>query len=636
MGALHFSSLFPQTPFAPEVRFFRVYSTSEVKVKPLERPRLFPDSSSVAMEIPATSLNSEKRRVMMNLGELKREFEKDGSSVVHKLYEWAKTKENKKFLYYGEENSYLTYAEFNLITNKIGSALLSMGVTKGDRVSLYMFNPLVTVLSMFGIWKAGSIFSPINFNYKGRLLSYQINDTAPKWLITEQAMLPFLNDVKSDLAELKVVLRKPAPGEHDYHTDLARVTPNKKFELVNFDDLLKGDAADLNTEINYWDTANIIYTSGTTGPAKGVVQSHRWIAQYTMNIRAFTHEDDVTYSDLPMYHVGGAFANFAKVVWTGSAVAIWDKFSPKEFWRRIEVSGANNAILLDVMIPWLMNAQETPKDRENSLCRVHMQPLPQYHYNFAKRFGIDFITGGYGQTEAGNGFVGIFDELEEGEGTPERLYKGHRREHYQEIAKKWGYPIFPGKADIKKGFMGRSVVLEPSVLNEHDEEVVPGQYGQLAFRNKLPYCMLDGYFKKPEATVEVFRNLWFHTGDACYRDESDIYYFVDRMGGFIRTKGENISSYQIEDFINSHPMVKMSAALPVSAAEGEEDDIVVFIVLEENAVLIEEELRKWIATEMPKFMWPKHIKFVDDLPRTPTNKIEKYKLKRMIMDELKK
>jgi crotonobetaine/carnitine-CoA ligase len=572
----------------------------------------------------------------MDLEALKKEFEKDGPSVIYKLYEWSRVKADKKFLYYGEENTYLTYAEFNQITNRIGNSLRSMDVAKGDRISLLLFNPLVSVLAMFGIWKIGAVFSPINFNYKGRLLSYQINDTAPKLLITEQSMLPVLNDVKSDVTALKVVLRTPRRDEHDFKSELAQVSLDKKFECYDYGDLLKGDPSDPDTEINYWDTANIIYTSGTTGPAKGVVQSHRWMAQYTLNFRRYIHEDDVFYSDLPMYHVGGAINNFVRVVWAGSSIAMWDKFSPNNFWKRIEVGGASMTTLLDVMVPWLMNAKESPKDRYNTLKMVHMQPLPQYHNKVAKRFGIDFIAGGYGQTEAGNGFMGLFDELEAGEGTPPELYKGYPKEYIRELFQKWSYPLFSGKDEVKKGLMGRSVILEPAVLNERDEEMGPGQYGQLAFRNRLPYCMLDGYFNKPEATVKAFRNLWFHTGDACYKDENDIYYFVDRMGGFIRTRGENISSYQIEDIINSHPTVLVCAALPIPAADGEEDDIVVYVTLEEGAALTEDELRGWLAKEMPKFMWPKHIRFIDALPRTPTNKIEKYKLKEMILGELKK
>ena len=571
----------------------------------------------------------------MDLEELKKEFEQDGPSVVYRLYEYAASKAEKKFLYYGEENQYLTYAGFNQLTNKIAHSLQSMGVGKDDRVSLYLFNPLVTVSAMFGIWKIGAVFSPINFNYRGRLLSYQINDTAPKVLITEQSMLPLLNDVTDDLQPMKVILRKPAKSEHDYSAETAGMAMDAKFEQVDYEELLKGDASNLDTEINYWDRANIIYTSGTTGPAKGVVQSHRWMAQYTLNARRFIHEDDVFYNDLPMYHVGGAISNFVRVVWEGSNIAMWDKFSPKDFWKRIEVSGASLTTLLDVMVPWLMNAKKSPRDRYNPLKMVHMQPLPQYHNKVAKRFGIDFITGGYGQTEAGNGFIGLFDELEPGEGTPPELYKGHSRDYILDLFKKWGYPVFSGNEEVKKGLMGRSVIIEPAVLDEHDEELGPGDYGQLAFRNRLPYSMLDGYFNKPEATVKVFRNLWFHTGDACYKDENDIYYFVDRMGGFIRTRGENISSYQIEDIINSHPSVQVCAAFPIPAADGEEDDIVVYVAVEEGSVLAESELREWLTTEMPKFMWPKHIRFIDALPRTPTNKVEKYKLKEMILNELK-
>lgn len=570
----------------------------------------------------------------MNLEDLKKEFEEDGPSVVHKLYEWAQKKADTNFLYYGEENRYVSYGEFNQITNSIGNSLRSMGISKGDRISLFLFNPLITVLAMFGIWKVGAIFSPINFNYKGRLLSYQINDTEPVILITEQPMISLLNDVRSDVSDLKVILRKPKSDEHDYNSDLSNLELDKRFERYDFEDLLKGDSSDLDTRIDYWDTANIVYTSGTTGAAKGVVQSHRWMCQYTFNTRRFTHEDDVVYNDLPMYHVGGAINNFVRVVWSGSKTAMWDKFSPAEFWKRVEVGGASNATLLDVMIPWLMNPEETPKDRYNSLKQVHMQPLPQYHNKVAKRFGIDFVSGGYGQTEAGNGFVGLIDELEEGEGTPKELYKGYSKEEIRDFARKFGYPILSGKDEIKKGFMGRSIALEPAILNENDEELGSGEYGQLAFRSRLPYSMLDCYFNKPEATVEVFKNLWFHTGDACYKDEDDIYYFVDRMGGFIRTKGENISSYQIEDFINSHPSIDVCATFPIPAEEGEEDDIVIYVVLKENMTLNEDELRKWIASEMPRFMWPKHIRFTDELPRTPTNKVEKYKLKEIILKEL--
>jgi len=575
-----------------------------------------------------------KKEEFMDLKILQRELESAGPSVVHKLYEYARKNPEKTIIYYGEDDRTVTYGEFNAATNKIARFLASTGIAKGDVVSVYLSNPFVTAMVMMGIWKAGAVFSPINFSYRGRLLSYQIKDTVPKVLVTEQARVSCLNDVKSDLPELKVILRKPKRSECDYVSDIAHIPLDKKFEQIDFDDVLKGDGGNPEEEINYWDTANIIYTSGTTGPAKGVVQSHRWIAQYTFPGRIIAHEDDVKYTDLPMYHISAACGTFGLVVWTGATLALWNRFSPSDFWTRISKSKANSATLLDVMVPWLMNAQETPQDRYNSLKWVHMQPLPTHHNTIARRFGIDFVTVGYGSTETGLPIWGCIDELGGEEGTPKELYTGHPKEYIFDRYRQFGYPVFSGTEDFKKGVMGKSVLFEPAILNERDEVLGPGEYGQIAFRSKFPFCMTTGYFNKPHATVEACRNLWFHTGDACFRDEDNVFYFADRMGNFIRVRGENVSTYQIEDILNSHPDIEVSAAFPVPAREGDEDDIVVYVTLQEGADLKEDELRKWISSEMPKFMWPKHIRFIDALPQTATNKIEKYKLKERILKEL--
>ncbi|MDY0043722.1 MAG: AMP-binding protein, partial [Syntrophales bacterium] len=138
------------------------------------------------------------------------------------------------------------------------------------------------------------------------------------------------------------------------------------------------------------------------------------------------------------------------------------------------------------------------------------------------------------------------------------------------------------------------------------------------------------YFEKPEATLKAFRNLWFHTGDACYKDEKGNYFFIDRMGGVIRVRGEFVSSYQVEDIINGHPKVDVSAALPIPAEVGDESDIAVFIVLKPGMECTEEEIHGWAKKQMPKFMLPKYVRFIDDLPKTPTSKIEKYKLREMV------
>jgi crotonobetaine/carnitine-CoA ligase len=557
----------------------------------------------------------------LNINELENKLKSEGEVVVRKLEEWACKTPDKVFIFYGEENEEITYRDFNLTANIIGNNLQQLGIKKGDKISVFLRNPLITLKTMYGIWKAGAIFCPINYNYKGRLLSHQINDTGPKVLITEAGLIPVLNDIKFAVSGFTVFVYRPEPGDHDYDARFAKTQLDKSMDQYPLSELLTGNQEDTGIELQYYDLANIIYTSGTTGPAKGVVHSYRWINQYVFRTRSYYKPEDVIYNDLPLYHVGGAFANVAAAVWRGCKVALYDRFSRTAFWERIERSRATKALLLDVMIPWLMNVPETPRDRYNTLNKVHMQPLPEYHNVFAKRFGIDFVTCSYGQTEAGNGFGGIFEEVEEGKGTPPKLYTGFTHDEMKDISRSIGVPVVSGEQKMPKGFMGwPSIFLEAAIFNEHDEECAPGEIGEIAFRPKFPSLIFKEYYGKLAETYEVCRNLWFHTGDAGFKDESGNYYFYDRIGGFIRTKGENISSYQVEDIINRHPDIAVCAAFPVPSVEGEEEDVAVYVVLENGKELSEEELRNWLKKEMPRYMYPRYIRFTDDLPKTPTNK----------------
>ncbi len=563
------------------------------------------------------------------------EFIEKEEVVVRTLEKWADAIGDRIFFYYGEEDQALSYRQFNAMTNQIARNLMAQGVEKGDRVCVFLKNPLVTTLAMLGIWKAGGVFSPVNFNYHGKLLSYQINDTRPRLVISERELVPRLNAIKDELEPIPVIVYDPREGDHDYHDQLRHHRLDPHFPEIPFDRMLEGDDSNLDIPLNYWDTANIIYTSGTTGPAKGVVQSYRWMHGYTYGLRVMLTQEDVIYNDLPLYHVGGAFANVIRALYVGCTVAVWDKFSPGQFWQRIRTSGASTAILLDVMIPWLMKADLSPDDRLNTLNKVYMQPLPQYYLDVAKRFAFDFLLAGFGQTESGNGFRGIIQALDADEGTPPELYKGYSREEFLQIAERYGVPVRHKTEQLAKGFMGKpSFFLEAAILNERDEPCAPGEVGEIAFRPKVPYLFLTEYFGKPEATAKTFRNFWFHTGDAGYMDEDGTFYFVDRMGNVIRRRGENISSYQIEDILNGHPEVELSAAFPIPADEGDEDEIVAFVVRKEGSALTEEGLRRWIEAEMPRFMWPKYIRLVEEIPRTPTNKIEKYKLREQILREV--
>jgi crotonobetaine/carnitine-CoA ligase len=572
----------------------------------------------------------------MEMFEVKHLLEEQDEVIVRRFEKLTIEIGNRPYLYYGEDQKEFTFHEFNQLTNAIAHNLQALGVQKGDVVPVFLKNSMAATFAMFSIWKTGALYCPINFSYKGKLLSYQINDSKAKVLITERKMVPLINEIIKDTGLETVIVYDPDPGDHDHDSEAAAVKVEKCSEIL-FKELEKGNITNLDVELHYYDPANIVYTSGTTGLPKGVLQSYRWMNQYTFYRRRFFDQDDVIYNDLPLYHVGGAFFNVIAATWAGAKVALWDRFSGTDFWNRIKKSEATSVLLLDVMIPWLMKDEETPDDRKNTVYKVYMQPLPQYHHKVAKRFGFDIVMAGYGQTESGQGAVGIIKELDEGQGTPPELIKGCSPQKVVEIGRALGVPIMEGSQPLAKGFMGKpSVLVEAAVLNERDEECEPGEVGQLAFRPRFPHSILEGYFNNSESTWNAFKNLWFHTGDACYKGSDGNFYFVDRMGGIIRVKGEFVSSYQVEDYINEHPKVDVSAVFPIPAEVGEEDDIVAYIVVKAGKEMEETEIRKWIQREMPKFMWPKYIRFVDELPRTPSSKIEKYKLKQELVKELGK
>ena len=559
-----------------------------------------------------------------------------GDIALDKLRECAERTPDKIFIHYGEDGVRLTFAEFVDRIDRFAGGLLSSGVKAGDSVSVLTRNSLVSAIAMFGIWRAGCLFAPINFNFKGPQLSYQLADTRPSALVTDPSFLEILTEVGAEACPPRLVIHTPQAGDHD-HTGAVFPSGFNGADILDFAALCAHPEKAPPVSPGPFDLANIVYTSGTTGPSKGVLQNFRWINQYTFFLRAFTSEDDVIYCDLPLYHVGGAFALLARAVWKGNTVGLWDRFSPTQFWERIAEVGASYAILLDVMTPWLLGAPPRDDDRANTLAMVHMQPLPPNHREVAARFGVNFVTAGFGQTESGNPFVGMIDELGSEEGVPESLRKSHSKTAIRALCDKLGVLLVDGAQKLPVGFMGRpSPLLEVAILDEDDNRVAPGVVGQLGIRPRFPGLLLQEYFRKPEATLKTFRNLWFHTGDACAEipDGSGVYRFVDRMGGFFRVRGENVSSFEVEALISRHPKVQATAALPIPAAEGSEDDIVAFVQPVAGESPSEDEIREHARAVMPKYMIPKHIRFVDALPVTPTNKVEKYKLKQQIAREL--
>ena len=179
----------------------------------------------------------------------------------------------------------------------------------------------------------------------------------------------------------------------------------------------------------------------------------------------------------------------------------------------------------------------------------------------------------------------------------------------------------------RTGWIGQVVEgFQARVVDEDDNEVPHGTPGELLLRADEPFAMASGYFGMPEKTVEAWRNLWLHTGDRVVRNEDGYFKFIDRMKDSIRRRGENISSFEVEKVIMSHPAVEVAAVFPVPS-ELAEDEVMTAVVVKEGATLDGEALVRFCEGRLSYFAIPRFVEFVGDLPRTESGKVQKFKLR---------
>jgi crotonobetaine/carnitine-CoA ligase len=339
------------------------------------------------------------------------------------------------------------------------------------------------------------------------------------------------------------------------------------------------------------DTFVILYTSGTTGPSKAVCCPHAqyfWWAVHNVALLGL-QEGEVLLSTLPLFHTN-ALSTFFQALLTGSTFISEPRFSVSGFTASLVKHRATVVYLLGAMVPMLLSRPASPADREHSV-RVSLAPgVPaQFHRTFTERFGIGLIDG-YGSTETN--FV---------------------------IGATLGEQVPGTMGRVRPGFQAR-------VVNELDEEVPDGQPGELILRADEPFSFSTGYFQMAAETVAAWRNLWFHSGDRVIREPNGYFRFVDRMKDSIRRRGENISSYEVEQVIASHPAVAYAAAFAVKS-ELAEDDVMVAVVLREGHALTASALLDHCAPRMPYFAVPRYVEFLTQLPANESGKIQKFKLR---------
>jgi carnitine-CoA ligase len=359
---------------------------------------------------------------------------------------------------------------------------------------------------------------------------------------------------------------------------------------VTFSSLRGRDAAQPRAGVVFSDLQAIMYTSGTTGPSKGAMVSHALALTCAYDSLNFLDRwGKTTYCPLPLFHAAGLWDGVFSALLSGGSIAVVERFSASRFWDDVRHFGAQVAMSVFSMIPILMSAPPSPRDHDHPLEMFYMgksaldEPL-------RTRFGVRSVET-YTSTEAGIATGSPFGEWRVGScGTV------------------------------------HSERFDAAVVDEHDRHLVDGEPGELVLRPKQPYVLTTGYYGTPEATADAFRNLWFHTGDRVWRDEDGYFYFLDRMKDSIRRRGENISAFDLECEINTHPAVLECAAIGVPS-ELEDEDVKLAVVLRPGMSLAPEELVEFCLERLPRFMVPRYLEFLDALPRTPTDKVAKYKLR---------
>lgn len=483
-----------------------------------------------------------------------------------------------------------SYGRANAIVNAYARGLRELGLGAGDRLLVYMHSCVEFVLLTLAANRLGALWVPINTDYRGEWLVETVNASKGAILATDVPLLEKLRPVEHELHYGRLVLRgrKEDAGEE--------FAPRG---VVTLDELGDRSGAEIETRrIHYGDAAAVLWTSGTTGKPKGVIQSHNvWVRAAENNNRLYgTRAGDVAYNCLPLYNSAAWVGNIYRTLTVGISCALDEQFSVSRFWDRVRFYGATQTMTLGAMHMFLWNEPRREDDADNPLRMASMVPLPQKMIApFCERFGLEGIVQGFGQSEA----MLLLSKLE----TPTRQFK----------------PNALGEL---------SSDMDLRLLRDDGQAAAIGEVGEFAIRPLAPHVIFSGYFEDPEATRNAFRGEWYCMGDLGIRDAEGNFFFVDRKKDCIRYKGRNISSLQVESVAASHPAVQAAAVYGVPSETLEsEHEIKLDAILKPGQQLRPEELARFINEHAPYFCVPRYVEFVGELPYTPTQKLEKYKLR---------
>ena len=495
---------------------------------------------------------------------------------------------DKVFLTCLPDGRRFTFAQVDRISNRLANGLLALGIGRGAHVAIMMENRPEFILLVCALGKIGAVAVPINTAAKGRLLQYYLEQSDSIALIADGGLLENVAALDANALELRRVIVFQEEGATPPAGAIGGL-PVADYRR----DLDGGAETEIDVEVRCSDLAFLAYTSGTTGPSKGNMLCHA--AALSVGLGNAEHHgyraSDVVYTCLPLFHLNALQAATYGALVTGASLALSRRFSVSRYWKEVCDSGATVTNMLGSMVNFLWSQPPSPDDTRNRLRLVSCAPVPKFAREFEARFGLRVVTS-YGLSDYG--MITAY--------------------------------TLADPAD-KLGSLGRPRRnFEVRVVDDDDLELPAGTVGEIIVRTGDAWRAASGYYKMPEATLQAHRNLWFHTGDRGYFDADGYLYFVDRRKDAIRRRGEHVSAFEVEQVIDSHPAVAESAVFAARSADGEEE-VAALVILKPSQALTERELVEFCARNMAYFMVPRYIGFRGEFPRTLNQKVEKYRLR---------
>lgn len=482
---------------------------------------------------------------------------------------------SRPYLTFGAQT--YTFAQTEKRSRDLARGLAQRGITQGSRVLLLLPNCAEFMFTWFACSLLGAAIVPLNTNLKGFLLEAQLEDAQARAVIVKDELLPALDSMRAQVKQsvpwLVVV--------GDTH-GAANIVPAER--ITPFENLYLPGGADPEIPGDFRRVGFISYTSGSTGPAKGVMLPDGLCfhsACTYMRLARMTR-DDILYSPLPLFHGLSSRMCALSALVLGAHAVIDERFSASRYWARAAQCGATLGFVVHAVVSLIKAQSPGEFDRAH---RVRAIFNAAHDLEFEQRFGVRNLEA-FAMTE-----------------TSYLLYFP------------WGQREFGSTGSAHEDW-------EVELVDDNDIPVPVGEPGELVARPRKPYIAMQGYLNKPQATLDAWRNLWFHTGDLLRRDPAGNYFYVDRKKERIRRRGENVSSSEVERGVLAHPAIAECAALAHPAPSGE-DDIRLVAARKPGAALGAAELYAWLRGRLPKFMLPRYIEFMAVLPRGGTDKVDK-------------